>query len=87
VRKNDGFYKHVDVYGNFIYDKEFLYLGVFHKNFATARDKDGWHHIDKLGNEIYKNRYLAIEPYYNGYALVIKFDNQKIINDEQGNSG
>jgi hypothetical protein len=59
-------------------------LGIFHKNFATAKDKNGWHHIDKIGNQIYKERYLAIEPFYNGFALVTQFDNQKIIIDERG---
>ncbi|MDR0798543.1 MAG: hypothetical protein LBN18_02115 [Dysgonamonadaceae bacterium] len=61
-------------------------LGMFckHKNFATAKDKDGWFHIDKNGNEVYRERYLAIEPFYNGFALVTQFDEQKIIIDEKG---
>lgn len=79
-----GNYRHIDVNGNFLCNKEFVDLGVFHKNIATAKDKDGWYHIDKQGNEIYKNRYLAVEPFYNGFALVTKFGNQKIIIDELG---
>jgi hypothetical protein len=63
---------------------EFLDLGVFHKNFATAKDTGGWHHIDKRGRELYAQRYLAVEPFYNGYALVTQFDNQKVIIDEKG---
>ncbi|MBK6330994.1 MAG: WG repeat-containing protein [Bacteroidetes bacterium] len=59
-------------------------LGIFHKNFATAKDKEGWHHIDKEGKEIYKVRYASIEPFYNGFALVTQFDNQKVIINEKG---
>ena len=84
VKTSDGFYKHIDTKGKFINSKSFLDLGIFHKNFATAKDKDGWHHIDKVGNEIYRERFLAVEPFYNGFALVTQFDNQKIIIDESG---
>ncbi len=85
VKTTSGFYKHIDTKGNYLNNIDFLDLGVFHKNFATAKDKQGWHHIDKQGKEIYKERYLAIEPFYNGFALVTQFDNQKIIIDENGN--
>ena len=84
VKTSNGFYKHIGTTGNFLNDKSFHDLGIFHKNFATAKDKGGWHHIDKNGNEIYKQRYLVVEPFYNGFALVIQFDNIKIIIDEQG---
>jgi hypothetical protein len=84
VKSQDGLYRHIDNKGKFINDKSFLDLGVFHKNFATAKDKNGWFHIDKQGNEIYKNCYLTIEPFYNGFALVTPFDNNKIIIDEKG---
>lgn len=84
VKSQDGFYRHIDNKGKFINDKSFFDLGVFHKNFATAKDKSGWFHIDKKGNEVYKNRYLTIEPFYNGFALVTTFENEKIIIDEKG---
>lgn len=84
VKSQDGFYRHIDNKGKFINDKSFLDLGIFHKNFATAKDNNGWFHIDKQGNEIYSNRYLIIEPFYNGFALVTKFDDTKLIIDEQG---
>jgi len=86
VKTQNGFYKHIDLKGNYLVEKEFLDLGVFHKNFATARDKDGWFHIDKNGTEVYKQRYLAVEPFYNGFALVTRFDNNKIIISEEGNT-
>jgi hypothetical protein len=84
VKLQDGFYRHIDKNGNFINDKSFLDLGIFHKNIATAKDKNGWFHIDKLGNELYHNRYLIIEPFYNGFALVTTFDDEKLIIDKKG---
>ena len=84
VKKDSGFYGHINQAGIFINHEEFLDLGVFHKNFATAKDKVGWHHIDKSGTQLYQQRYLAIEPFYNGFALVTGFDNKKVIIDEQG---
>lgn len=84
VKLQDGYYRHIDKQGKFINNKKFLDLGVFHKNFATAKDKDGWFHIDKKGNEVYKHRFLAVEPFYNGFALVTTFENEKIIIDEKG---
>ena len=62
---------------------EFIDLGVFHKNFATAKDKDGWFHIDKNGKELYSKRFLSIEPFYNGFALVDTTSGKAII-DQQG---
>lgn len=84
VKMANGLYRHIDVKGKFLNDKSYLDLGIFHKNFATAMDKDGWFHIDKDGNEIYRHRFLAVEPFYNGYALVTQFDKNKIIINEQG---
>lgn len=84
VKLQNGFYRHIDNKGKFINDKSFFDLGIFHKNFATAKDKVGWFHIDRKGNEVYKNRYLAIEPFYNGFSLVTTFRNEKIIIDEKG---
>ncbi|KAA6339076.1 hypothetical protein EZS27_012970 [termite gut metagenome] len=84
VKHSTGLFRHIDAKGKFINDKEFLDLGVFHKNFATAKDKDGWFHIDKTGKAIYAHRFLAIEPFYNGFALVTLFDEQKIIIGEGG---
>lgn len=84
VKTANGLYRHIDVKGKFLNDKAYLDLGIFHKNIATAMDKDGWFHIDKDGNEIYRHRFLAVEPFYNGFALVTQFDKNKIIIDEQG---
>lgn len=84
VKSQDGFYRHIDNEGKLINDKTFLDLGVFHKNYATAKDINGWFHIDKQGNEVYKSRYQTIEPFYNGFALVTTFENEKIIIDEKG---
>lgn len=85
VKTEEGVYRHIDTKGNYINDKGFLDLGIFHKNFATAKDINGWRHIDKKGNDLYPQRYAAVEPFYNGFALVTLFDNNKIIIDETGN--
>lgn len=84
VKLKNGFYKHINNKGYFINDKSFLDLGVFHKSFATAKDQQGWFHINKNGDELYKERYLITEPFYNGFALVTKFNNNKIIINEKG---
>jgi len=84
VKLENGNFKHIDNKGIFINNIEFLDLGVYHKNFATAKDENGWFHINKLGIELYQERYLMIEPFYNGFALVTKFINDKQIIDEEG---
>ena len=84
VKTLSGLYKHIDIKGNYLNNIEFEDLGIFHKNFATAKDNKGWHHINKSGNELYSQRYLNIEPFYNGFSLVINFDNQKSIINERG---
>jgi len=85
VKKINGKVVHINSQGEEINGKEFLDLGIFHKNFATARDNGGWHHIDMDGAQVYKERYLAIEPFYNGYAYVETFEHQKLVIDEKGN--
>lgn len=85
VKAANGFYKHIDTKGTYINNIDFLDLGVFHKSFATARDNHGWFHINKEGIGLYKQRYAAIEPFYNGFALVTQFNNQKVIINESGN--
>jgi len=84
VKTDDGLYRHIDPTGKLINGKTFLDLGIFHKNFAIAKDEKGWHHINKSGQELYQHRYAMIEPFYNGCALVTRFDMQKIIINEQG---
>lgn len=84
VKTFEGKFRHMNNRGNFINDMEFVDLGLFHKNFATAKDQNGWHHIDKSGKELYPERYFDIEPFYNGFAVVEGFDQQKRIIDENG---
>jgi hypothetical protein len=84
VKLQNGFFKHIDGIGNFINDREFYDLGVFHKNFATAKDKDGWFHIDTSGKQIYDRRFANIEPFYNGQSKVELFDGRLEIIEERG---
>jgi len=86
VKTSKGLFRHIYSNGKYLHDKEFSDLGIYHKNFAIAKDNGGWYHIDKSGNEIYIQRFLAVEPFYNGFALVTQFDNDKIIIDENGNT-
>jgi hypothetical protein len=86
VKTSKGLFRHIYSNGKYLHDKEFSDLGIYHKNFAIAKDNGGWYHIDKSGNEIYRQRFLAVEPFYNGFALVTQFDNDKIIIDENGNT-
>jgi hypothetical protein len=85
VKQQNGNFKHMNKNGNFINDKEFSDLGVYHKNYATAKDEKGWFHIDKKGIPLYEEKYLITEPFYNGFALVTNFNNEKCIIDENGN--
>ncbi len=84
VKTLKGYFRHILSNGEYLHDKLFLDIGIYHKNFATAKDENGWHHIDKSGITIYSQRYLAVEPFYNGFALVTKTDNKKAIIDEKG---
>ena len=84
VKSEDGFFRHIDLYGNFINNMSFYDLGIFHKNFATAKDEKGWFHINKNGKELYSDRYLIVEPFYNGFALVTTFEDEKLIINEEG---
>ena len=52
--------------------------------FATAKDEKGWFHIDIHGKALYSKRYLIVEPFYNGFALVTDFENNKQIINEKG---
>jgi len=84
VMLDDGMFIHINHDGMEINQKRFMDLGVFHKNYATAKDKTGWFHIDKMGNALYQQRYLSIEPFYNGYALCTTHAYKKVIVDERG---
>jgi hypothetical protein len=84
VRLENGFFKHIDAQGKYLNDKQFRDLGIFHKGIATAKEEKGWFHCDKAGNELYVQRYAQIEVFYNGFALVQNFDNQKLIINESG---
>ena len=84
VKCKDGFWRHINSHGGFINNASFLDIGVFHKNIATARDEDGWFHCNMKGIPLYRERYLYVEPFYNGFALVTRFDKTKCVIDEHG---
>lgn len=84
VKLSSGYFTHIDEQGKPVHNKIFNDLGVYHKNYATACDHEGWFHINKLGMAIYQQRYLAIEPFYNGFALVTTTKKQKRIINEDG---
>ena len=87
VRGMDGMCWHVDKEGAPVHQAKFLDLDVFHKGFARARDKRGWHHIDGEGNDISEGRrYAEIEPFYNGQALARTLTGEYLVIDESGSS-
>lgn len=85
VQAESGLSAHITANGEFLNDKWFLDLDVFHKGYARAKDQKGWHHIDKQGCSVYPQRYAAIEPFYNGCARVESFIGELLIIDEHGN--
>ena len=86
VRVESGLFKHINTEGRDLNGKLFVDLGVFHKNYATARDSIGWFHINKDGEQLYKERFRMVEPFYNGSAFVETNSKKKIIIDEGGNT-
>jgi hypothetical protein len=75
-------FTHINKKGDFLHQKWFLDLGIYHKGFAIARDENGWFHIDFEGKEIYSHRFSQIEPFYNGWAFVTdKLGNKQIISE------
>jgi len=85
VRDLDGYCRHIDLEGEYINSQRFYDLDVYHKGFAKARDSQGWHHINKNGEDISRGkRYSSIEPFYNGQALVKRWNNEIYVIDELG---
>lgn len=75
---------HINKNGEFIYNDKFEVLGVFHKGFAIAKDKDGFFHINKRGEPIYKERYKSVEPFYNDFSFSETFEGKLVIIDIKG---
>ena len=84
VQWGDGRHSHIDQSGALLHGRWFLDLDVFHKNFARARDDQGWHHIDTLGQPLYGDRYRNVEPFYNGQARVEGIDGSLSVIGETG---
>lgn len=84
VQREDGLHTHLDDEGVRVHERWFFDLDVFHKSYARARDKHGWHHIDRSGQPLYPRRFARIEPFYNGQARVESFDGALFVIDEQG---
>ena len=70
VLEENGLHYHIDHKGEKIHPHGFNDLDVFHKNFARAKDQEGWFHIDRKGKPLYKKKYAQIEPFYNGVSRV-----------------
>ena len=84
VMLRNGNFKHLNHKGVFIYDAEFVDLGVYHKGYATAKDAKGWFHIDLKGIEVYSDRYKTMEPFYNGVAFAETLKGEKCVVDVTG---
>ena len=84
VQRGDGRHSHIDQSGALLHGRWFLDLDVFHKNFARARDEQGWHHVDARGQPLYRSRYGNVEPFYNGQARVEGVDGSLSVIGETG---
>ncbi len=84
VYNHDGQAKHINKDGSEVHKKKFKELGVFHKDFAIAKDDYGAFHINKAGESLYTQRFMWVEPFYNGFAFVCDFFDQKFIINENG---
>ncbi len=84
VQRGDGRHSHIDQSGVLLHGRWFLDLDVFHKDFARARDEQGWHHVDMHGQSLYRNRYRNVEPFYNGQARVEGIDGSLSVIGETG---
>ena len=84
VQGDDGRHSHVYPSGALLHGRWFLDLDVFHKNYARARDEQGWHHVDVHGHPLYQRRYRNVEPFYNGQARVEGLDGSLSVIAESG---
>ena len=84
AQRGDGRHSHIDPSGALLHGRWFLDLDVFHKNYARARDAQGWHHVDQRGDTLYAARFRNVEPFYNGQARVEGFDGSLSVIGESG---
>jgi hypothetical protein len=84
VQGEDGRSTHINESGNFVHDRWFLDLDVYHKGFARARDDGGWMHVDEDARPVYTRRFAVVEPFYNGQARVERHDGGIEVIDEHG---
>lgn len=84
VQNDAGEHTHIDADGHLLHGKWFVDLDVFHKGFARARDRRGWHHVDTAGQPLYERRFRNVEPFYNGQARVERHDGSLAVIGEDG---
>ena len=84
VQRDDGRHSHIGPFGALLHGRWLLDLDVFHKNYARARDEQGWHHVDVHGQPLYQDRHRNVEPFYNGQARVEGFDGSLSVIGESG---
>ncbi len=77
-------FRHITKTGKFLHEFSALFLGVYHKGYAIAKDELGWFWIDKQGSPITKERFLYLEPFYNGVAFGINKENKLCLIQENG---
>ena len=84
VQRADGQAIHIDRQGNHVHQQWYEQLDVFHKDFARAKDAQGWLHITTAGQPLYTQRYRAVEPFYNGVAYVETLQGDHLLINEAG---
>ena len=86
AQRGDGRHGHIGPSGALLHGRWFLDLDVYHKNYARARDEEGWHHADRRGEPLYAARFRNVEPFYNGQARVERFDGSLSVIGESGDT-
>ena len=73
VQRGDCLYNFIDKQGNYLSNKWFKLLGIFHEGFAVVQRKDRlYNFIGKQGNYLSNEWFVYVYPFYAGFARVLK---------------
>ena len=85
VQRGDGLYNFIDKQGNYLSNKWFKLLGVFHEGFAVVQRKDRlYNFIDKQGNILSAEWFIDVSSFYEGFAEVQRTNDELAKIDKTG---